>query len=75
MKWSVRLGKLLGKTVDFAGEEAADALLSNGMLGYDNLGQITVDAEQMMGWIADWIAKDGPTLGKSTHFEVRDVKF
>jgi nucleoside-diphosphate-sugar epimerase len=74
-KACLRLGELMGKAVDFAGEEAPDALLSNGALGYDKLGQTTVDAEQMMEWIADWIAKDGQTLGKPTCFEARDGKF
>ena len=28
----------------------------------------------MMHWIAYWIARGGETLGKPTHFEVRDGK-
>ncbi len=71
----LRLGRLMGKTVDFVGAEAPDALLSNGTLGYEKLGQTTVDAQRMMQWIADWIAKGGQTLGKPTHFETRDGKF
>ncbi len=74
-KSCLRLGELLGKPVDFVGEEARDALLSNGSLGYEKLGQTTVDADHMMQWIADWILKDGQTLGKPTHFESRDGKF
>ena len=31
--------------------------------------------DQMIAWIADWIAHGGATLGKPTHFEVRDGKF
>ena len=34
-----------------------------------------VNAEQMIAWIADWLARGGETLGKPTHFEVRDGKF
>ena len=71
----LRLGQLLGKEVEFVGKEAPDALLSNGTLGYEKLGQTTVHAEQMMKWIADWIANDGESLGKPTHFEARDGKF
>jgi len=29
----------------------------------------------MIGWVADWIMRDGETLGKATKFEVRDGKF
>lgn len=71
----LRLGKLLGKQVEFVGEEASDALLSNGTLGYEKLGETMIDAEQMSKWIADWVVKDGETLGKPTHFEARDGKF
>ncbi len=74
-KSSLRLGQLLGKDVEFVGREAPDALLNNGTLCCEKLGQTTVDTEQMMQWIADWIAKGGQTLGKPTHFEARDGKF
>jgi hypothetical protein len=26
----------------------------------------------MIGWVADWLQRGGKTLGKPTHFEVRD---
>jgi hypothetical protein len=29
----------------------------------------------MIEWVAHWIAMDGPSLEKPTHFEVRDGKF
>ncbi|MBN2291915.1 MAG: NAD(P)-dependent oxidoreductase, partial [Pirellulales bacterium] len=70
-----RLARLMGKEVEFVGHEAPDALLSNGTFAYEKLGQTTVDTEQMLEWIADWVAKDGETLGKPTHFEARDGKF
>jgi nucleoside-diphosphate-sugar epimerase len=68
-------GRLLGRPVRFQGSEAADALLSNGQLGHRLFGYPRVSAVQMIHWIADWFRRGGPTLGKPTHFEVRDGRF
>jgi hypothetical protein len=67
--------QLFGRAVTFTGAESADALLSNGYLGHRLFGSPRVSADQMMRWIADWIKRGGETLGKPTHFEVRDGKF
>jgi hypothetical protein len=29
----------------------------------------------MLDWTADWVARGGPSLGKETHFAVRDGKY
>jgi nucleoside-diphosphate-sugar epimerase len=68
-------GRLLGRPAQFQGTEGADALLSNGQLGHQLFGYPRVGPEQMIRWIADWLRRGGPTLGKPTHFEVRDGKF
>ena len=68
-------GRRFGRGVQFSGSESADALLSNGQVGYRLLGKPQVTADQMVTWIADWLARGGETLGKPTHFEVRDGKF
>ena len=70
-----QFGCLMGKPVRFKGEEATDALLSNAQRAYGLMGTPAVTAEQMMEWIAAWVMKGGATLGKPTHFEVRDGKF
>ena len=70
-----RFGEMLGKPVRFTGEEAGDSLLSNGLLGYQKLGQPTVSVDEMMTWIADWVLRGGECLGKPTHFESRDGRF
>jgi nucleoside-diphosphate-sugar epimerase len=70
-----QFGKLLDKEVTFTGEEAADALLSNGQLGFKLLGQPRVGVEQIIRWVADWQERGGPTYGKPTRFEVRDGNF
>jgi nucleoside-diphosphate-sugar epimerase len=68
-------GRLLGKSVVFEGVESTAAILSNGQLGHRLFGHPRIDAAQMIHWIADWLGRGGETLGKPTHFEVRDGKF
>jgi hypothetical protein len=29
----------------------------------------------MIGWIAEWVQSGGASLGKPTHFEMREGKF
>lgn len=70
-----QFSRLLEKPVTFTGEEAPDALLSNGQRGYELLGRPRVTPDQMIRWIADWQRRGGPTLGKPTKFQVRDGKF
>jgi nucleoside-diphosphate-sugar epimerase len=70
-----QFGHLFGRPVTVRGVEAADALLSNGRLGHHLFGAPRISAPQMIRWIADWLARGGETLGKPTHFEVRDGKF
>ena len=69
------LGRLLDKPVRFSGNEAPDALLSDGRLGHELLGPPGVSVRQMIRWIADWQLRGGPVLDKPTHFQTRDGKF
>lgn len=68
-------GHRFGKAVRFEGNETGDAFLSNAGESHRLFGLPRVDADQMIAWIADWIERSGETLGKPTHFEVRDGKF
>jgi uncharacterized protein YbjT (DUF2867 family) len=70
-----RFGELLGKPVRFVGVESADALLSNGQEACRRYGPPRVSVDLLMRWIAHWVRRGGPSLGKPTHFEVRDGKF
>ncbi len=70
-----RFAELFETTVDFTGEPAATALLNNGSNGHRRYGNPRVSLDQLQIWIADWLKRDQPTLGKPTHFEVRDGKF
>lgn len=68
-------GRVMDKLVQFIGHEADDALLSNGQAAHALFGKPRVGAAQLVEWIADWIRKGGPSLGKPTHFESRSGDF
>ncbi|HEV3020921.1 MAG TPA: NAD-dependent epimerase/dehydratase family protein [Pirellulales bacterium] len=68
-------GARFGRPPRFVGTEADDALLSNAQLCRRLFGPPRVDAVALIGWIADWVGRDGPSLGKPTHFEARDGRF
>ncbi len=68
-------GRILDKPVRFRGQEAPDALLSNGQEAYRRYGPSQVSVRQMSGWIAQWIRRGGARLGKPTHFESRNGAF
>lgn len=72
---AAEFGRLLGKPVRCEGQESPDALLSDGTLGHQLLGATTVCPAELMEWIADWVRRGGPSLGKPTHFQTRDGKF
>jgi nucleoside-diphosphate-sugar epimerase len=67
--------KRFGKSVQFEGMEAPDALLSNAQKAFQLFGKPLVSYEQMAAWIADWIERGGETLAKPTHFENRAGRF
>jgi nucleoside-diphosphate-sugar epimerase len=70
-----RFGELFGVQPNFTGIEAETALLSNAAAGIAALGPPRVLADQLIGLVADWLARGGRTLDKPTHFESRDGKF
>src|SRR5262245_8226639 len=71
----VTMGRLLGKTPQFHGTELDTACLGNAAPALRLFGPPKVSAEQLIEWVADWVKRGGETLGKPTHFEVRDGKF
>lgn len=68
-------GRLMQKPVAIEGEEAPDALLSNGQRGHLLFGYPAVPLSQMLSWIADWVMRGGANLNKPTHFENRKGDF
>jgi nucleoside-diphosphate-sugar epimerase len=72
---ALRFGELLGKTPRFSGEAAPDALLGDTRLAVSLFGPPSVDTDRMIRWTAGWIAAGGRSLGKPTHFEVRNGRY
>jgi nucleoside-diphosphate-sugar epimerase len=69
---ALSFGRHFGKQPVFAGTEAETAWLVNTSEAQRLFGYPVVPLETMVKWVADWISRDMPSLGKDTHFDVRD---
>ncbi|MEO0382389.1 MAG: NAD(P)-dependent oxidoreductase [Pseudomonadota bacterium] len=65
-------GKRFGKTPVFEGSEQSQAWIIDTTRQQELYGQPEVGVDTMIDWVAQWLQKGGKTLGKPTHFEVRD---
>jgi nucleoside-diphosphate-sugar epimerase len=72
---AIALADRMGMAVQFNGAEAADALLSDGHVGWQLLGAPRVPLQELVEWTADWVSRGGETSHKPTHFESRDGRF
>ncbi len=70
-----RFGEIFGVEPQFEGAEGPTALLSDSSLCCGLLGPPPTSALEMIQMTAAWIRAGGATLGKPTHFEVRDGAF
>lgn len=70
-----RFGALLGRTPVFSGQEADTALLSDASRAHALFGTPSVPLDRLIDWVAQWLRQGGRTLGKPTHFEVRDGRY
>lgn len=68
-------GRRMNRVPRFYGREAETALLNDARRGYQLVGRPSVDAEQLIAWVAEWVSHGGANLGKPTHFESRDGQF
>jgi nucleoside-diphosphate-sugar epimerase len=64
-----------GKPAAFEGVESGDALLNDSSKAFALFGKPPVGVDQMLDWIADWVARGGSSLAKPTHFEERAGRF
>ncbi len=71
------LGARLGRTPQFIGAEAPDALLSDARALHTRFGDALdlMPLDQLLDRTADWVRAHRPLLGKATKFEVRDGRF
>jgi nucleoside-diphosphate-sugar epimerase len=74
-KIATRLGELMGRPAQFSGTESETALLGNTTKLRTQLGDPPTPLDDMIRWTADWVKRGGRSLGKPTHFEVRDGRY
>jgi len=68
-------GERLGRTPRFEGVEAPTGWVVNTEQFVRLMGYPRVPLERMIDWVADWVTRGGASLGKPTHYEVRDGVF
>ena len=59
----------------FTGTEANTAWLVDCSEAFRLFGAPQVSLDTMLDWTADWVQRGGASLGKPTHFEVRDGNY
>jgi dTDP-4-dehydrorhamnose reductase len=69
---AVEIGEHLKAAPVFKNSESSTALLGNSQKICRALGRPATPISAVVKWTADWVARGGGTLGKPTHFEVRD---
>ncbi|TVY10513.1 NAD-dependent epimerase/dehydratase family protein [Paenibacillus cremeus] len=76
MRWvAEQFAARLGKEPVFVGKESENALLSNSSKASQLFGYPRVTILEMIDWISGWVAQDGLTWNKPTHFQEREGKF
>ncbi len=70
-----KLGQLLEREPIFTGTESSTAWLNNPARATELFGEPETKLDTMLQWTAHWVKSEGRSLGKPTHFEVRDGKY
>ncbi|HVB48582.1 MAG TPA: NAD-dependent epimerase/dehydratase family protein [Burkholderiales bacterium] len=76
VRWlAERFGECFGKAPVLSGREAPTAWLMDTHQAQRLFGAPRIALPKMIDWVADWVARAMPSLGKETHFATRDGKF
>jgi nucleoside-diphosphate-sugar epimerase len=70
-----RFGAIWGISPVFEGNESENALLNNARRCEQLFGPPEVSVDQIVEWVAAWVARGGRSLGKPTHYEERKGAF
>lgn len=69
---ALKFSEIFGTEARFTGEPEASAWLVNTDLQTETFGPPKVPLDTLVAWTADWVMNDRGSLGKPTHFDVRD---
>jgi nucleoside-diphosphate-sugar epimerase len=76
VRWlAEQLGRRFGVEPRFEGTESDTALLSDASRSESLFGTPEVGIDDMISRVAEWVEQGGRSLGKPTHFEMREGKF
>lgn len=76
IRWlAAEFGKRFGRKPVLTGQEAPTAWLEDTRESQRLFGKPRVPLDRMIDWVADWIERGQPSLGKPTHFSTRDGKY
>lgn len=69
---AARFGERLGIAPQFAGTEPDTALLSDATRSVELFGEPPTPVDEVIDWVADWVARGGRSLERPTHFSERE---
>jgi hypothetical protein len=72
---AAKFGARLGRKPVIVGTEQPTAWLTNTSQAVKLFGLPVVDTDRLIGWTADWVTREMPSLGKPTKYEVRDGRY
>jgi hypothetical protein len=72
---AAKFGEYFGREPVLTGTEEPTAWLTDTSQAVKLFGLPVVDTGQLIAWTADWVARAMPSLGKPTHYEVRDGRY
>jgi nucleoside-diphosphate-sugar epimerase len=76
VRWlAAQFGERFGRAPVLTGREAPTAWLLDTTEAQRLFGPPRVPLATMIDWVADWVARGGPSLNKPTHFSTRDGKY